>query len=160
MIEIFGTKPFSPEQKEERVTYTDKQREIDVYERSEKSQLINHYIHGEERSFTIIAYPVPSIGEKYEEIFAETVSQQFLRQFGMMILDWRVLRAEISRSPILAGAEPEHYLIYKVRFAMSGNTGDGEHPPRFQPHDFVQIRYSQFHARSIPLFKQLVQPLP
>lgn len=73
MIEIFGTKPFSPEQKEERVTYTDKQREIDVYERSEKSQLINHYIHGEERSFTIIAYPVPSIGEKYEEIFAETV---------------------------------------------------------------------------------------
>ena len=64
MIEIFGTKPFSPEQKEERVTYTDKQREIDVYERSEKSQLINHYIHGEERSFTIIAYPVPSIGEK------------------------------------------------------------------------------------------------
>ena len=51
----------------------DKQREIDVYERSEKSQLINHYIHGEERSFTIIAYPVPSIGEKYEEIFAETV---------------------------------------------------------------------------------------
>ena len=73
VIEIFGTKPFSPEQKEERVTYTDKQREIDVYERSEKSQLINHYIHGEERSFTIIAYPVPSIGEKYEEIFAETV---------------------------------------------------------------------------------------
>ena len=94
------------------------------------------------------------------EIFAETVSQQFLRQFGMMILDWRVLRTEISRSPILAGAEPEHYLIHKVRFAMSGNTGDGEHPPRFQPHDFVQIRYSQFHARSIPLFKQLVQPLP
>ena len=73
VIEIFGTQPFSPEQKEERVTYTDKQREIDVYERSEKSQLINHYIHGEERSFTIIAYPVPSIGEKYEEIFAETV---------------------------------------------------------------------------------------
>lgn len=73
VIEIFGTKPFSPEQKEERVTYTDRQREIDVYERSEKSQLINRYIHGEERSFTIIAYPVPSIGAKYQEIFAETV---------------------------------------------------------------------------------------
>ena len=72
VIEIFGTKPFSPEQKEERVTYTDKQRKIEVYERSEKSQLINHNIHGEERRLTIIAYPVPSIGEKYEEIFAET----------------------------------------------------------------------------------------
>ena len=29
--------------------------------------------HGEERSFTIIAYPVPAIGEKFREIFAETV---------------------------------------------------------------------------------------
>ena len=77
VIEIFGTKPFSPEQKEERVTYTDKQREIDVYERSEKSQLINHYIHGEERSFTIIAYPVPSIGEKYEEIFCGNGAYQY-----------------------------------------------------------------------------------
>ena len=73
VIEIFGTKPFSPQQKEEHVTYTDRQRQIDVYERSEKSQLINRYIHGEERSFTIIAYPVPSIGEQYEDIFAETV---------------------------------------------------------------------------------------
>ena len=40
---------------------------------SEVSQLINKYIHGEERSFTIIAYPVPAIGDRYSEIFAETV---------------------------------------------------------------------------------------
>ena len=33
----------------------------------------SQYIIGEERSFTIIAYPVPEIGEKFEEIFAETV---------------------------------------------------------------------------------------
>ena len=35
--------------------------------------MTNQYIKGEERSFTIIAYPIPSIGEKFEEIFAETV---------------------------------------------------------------------------------------
>ena len=40
---------------------------------SEQHQLIYKYIKGEERSFTIIAYPVPAIGEKFEEIFAETV---------------------------------------------------------------------------------------
>ena len=73
VIEIFGTPPFTPGQKKERVVFTPKQQSLDVYERSEKSQLINHYIHGEERSFTIIAYPVPSIGEQYPEIFAETV---------------------------------------------------------------------------------------
>ncbi|MCI6244099.1 MAG: aminopeptidase [Lachnospiraceae bacterium] len=73
VIDIFGTPPFSPVQKKERVVCSDHQRELEVYERSEKSQLINRYIHGDERSFTIIAYPVPSIGEKYKEIFAETV---------------------------------------------------------------------------------------
>ena len=40
---------------------------------SQFSQMVNKYIHGEERSFTIIAYPVASIGEKFEEIFARTV---------------------------------------------------------------------------------------
>lgn len=35
--------------------------------------ITNQYIKGEERSFTIIAYPVPEIGEKYEEIFDEVI---------------------------------------------------------------------------------------
>ena len=73
VIDIFGTKPFSPEQKDSCVKFTEKQQKLSVYQRSESSQLINKYIRGEERSFTIIAYPVPSIGEQFEEIFAETV---------------------------------------------------------------------------------------
>lgn len=73
VIDIFGTKPFSPEQKDACVKFTEKQQKLSVYQRSESSQLINKYIRGEERSFTIIAYPVPSIGEQFEEIFAETV---------------------------------------------------------------------------------------
>ena len=73
VIENFGSKPFAPEQKPECVRYTDKQQELQVYATSEGSQLINKAIHGEERSFTIISYPVPSIGEQFEEIFAETV---------------------------------------------------------------------------------------
>ena len=40
---------------------------------SRQSQMVNRYIKGEERSFTIIAYPVPEIGEKYEEIFDEII---------------------------------------------------------------------------------------
>ena len=37
------------------------------------SDIVYQYINGEERSFTIIAFPVPEIGEKFEEIFDETV---------------------------------------------------------------------------------------
>ena len=33
----------------------------------------NCYIKGEERSFTIIAFPVPDIGEQYAEIFDDIV---------------------------------------------------------------------------------------
>ena len=73
VIDIFGMEPFAPKQKEQRIRYTDKQQSLSVYFRSQKSQLINQYIHGKERSFTIIAYPVPSIGEKFAEIFEQTV---------------------------------------------------------------------------------------
>lgn len=31
--------------------------------------MTNEYIKGEERSFTIIAFPVPDLGDKFEEIF-------------------------------------------------------------------------------------------
>jgi hypothetical protein len=73
VIEVFGQEPFSPAHKDERVTYSRRQQELVVYERSSRNQLVNRYIHGEERSFTIIAYPVPSIGPDFPEIFAETV---------------------------------------------------------------------------------------
>ena len=73
VIEVFGETPFSPESKTENLKLDDKQQKLLVYYRNEFSQLMNEYIKGEERSFTIIAYPVSEIGEQFEEIFAETV---------------------------------------------------------------------------------------
>lgn len=73
VIEVFGEIPFSPVSKPEAYNYNEKQQQLYVYEMSQSGQITNQYIKGEERSFTIIAYPVPSIGEKFEEIFAETV---------------------------------------------------------------------------------------
>ena len=35
--------------------------------------MTNEYIPGDERGFTIISYPLPSIGEQYEEIFNEVI---------------------------------------------------------------------------------------
>ena len=73
VIEVFGEEPFSPESREANVRLDEKQQQIDIYERGQFGQMLNKAIHGEERSFTIIAYPIPEIGEKFEEIFAETV---------------------------------------------------------------------------------------
>ena len=73
VIEVFGEIPFSPETKEQALRLNEKQQELSVYDMSMSGQLTNQYIIGEERSFTIIAYPVPEIGEQFNEIFAETV---------------------------------------------------------------------------------------
>ena len=72
-IEMFGEEPFVPEVKDEVLTLNEKQQELSVAFDSRQSQLVNTYIPGDERSFTIIAYPVPEIGDKYEEIFDEII---------------------------------------------------------------------------------------
>ncbi|MBR1571241.1 MAG: aminopeptidase [Lachnospiraceae bacterium] len=73
VIEVFGQVPFSPKSKAENIAFTDKQNSLSVYFASEGGQIVNQYIPGEEYSFTIIAYPLPEIGDKFEEIFAKTV---------------------------------------------------------------------------------------
>ena len=73
VLEVFGEEPFSPEKKEASIHYHDRQQELVVYNASMSGQITNEYIKGEERSFTIIAYPIPEIGDQFKEIFAETV---------------------------------------------------------------------------------------
>ncbi len=73
VIEVFGEVPFAPISKEQSAKLSEKQQQLQIYFRSEFNQIMNRYIKGEERSFTIIAYPVPEIGEQFQEIFAETV---------------------------------------------------------------------------------------
>lgn len=73
IIEVFGENPFAPVKKEEALALSEKQQKLSVEYASCAGEIVNEYIKGEERSFTIIAYPIPEIGEKYEEIFEETV---------------------------------------------------------------------------------------
>lgn len=73
VIEVFGQTPFTPQAKSQACQLTEKQQQLMVYMNNETAQLTNQYIIGEERSFTIIAFPVPEIGEQFEEIFRETV---------------------------------------------------------------------------------------
>jgi len=72
-IDMFGEEPFSPEQNEDVILLTKKQEELQLKLQSRQSQITNQYIRGDERSFTIIAYPLPEIGEQYEEIFDEII---------------------------------------------------------------------------------------
>ena len=72
-METFGEEPFTPVSKSEAVKLNDKQKEISLEYDSKSSQIVNSYIPGDERSFTIVAYPVPESGDQYEEIFDEII---------------------------------------------------------------------------------------
>lgn len=72
-IETFGEEPFSPENRSEAYALSEAQQKLQVELDNESGQIVNRYIKGDERSFTIIAYPVPEIGESFPEIFEEIV---------------------------------------------------------------------------------------
>lgn len=73
VIEIFGETPFEPIDKKTAIKLTDKQKKVTVNYQRDASIITNEYIKSDEYSFTIIAFPIPEIGEQFEEIFAETV---------------------------------------------------------------------------------------
>lgn len=74
VIEVFGEKLFTPETKKESPVYSDEQEKLSVTYRREYSLIQNRYIPQDNYSFTIIAYPVPEIGEAFADIFRATVA--------------------------------------------------------------------------------------
>lgn len=73
VMETFGEEPFSYKNKPESVHLSEKQKRLSVELSSQSAELVNRYIKGEERSFTIISWPTPEIGNDFEEIFRETI---------------------------------------------------------------------------------------
>ena len=73
MIEVFGERQFVPVPKDTAYALSPKQQQLSVELSQEAGRLTNRYIPGDERSFTIIAFPIPEIGADFPEIFRETV---------------------------------------------------------------------------------------
>ncbi|MDO4804166.1 MAG: aminopeptidase [Lachnospiraceae bacterium] len=73
VLETFGEEPFTPAACENRIQMTDAQQAKSVRMRNEGIQITQRYIREEERSFTIISFPVPAIGKDFREIFDEVI---------------------------------------------------------------------------------------
>ena len=73
VVETFGEADFNPVMKKEAMHLTPEQNKLWVEYRSKMGQLQREYIPSEERSFTIIAFPVPEIGPVFRELFSETI---------------------------------------------------------------------------------------
>ena len=80
VVEVFGERLFVPVKKKASPGYDASQEKLSVEYKRDFALLQNEYIPGDKRSFTIIAYPVPEIGDQYEDIFKETVRINTLDQ--------------------------------------------------------------------------------
>ena len=73
VIEIFGETPFEPENKKQAYALSEEQQKLKSEYITEYQTMAQEYIKGDERSFTIIAFPIPEFGDDFEQMFKETV---------------------------------------------------------------------------------------
>ncbi len=73
VLETFGEKNFDPVNKPESLSMTEEQSSLWVDYRSQAGEIQRKYILEEERSFTIIAFPMPEIGDCFPELFKEII---------------------------------------------------------------------------------------
>lgn len=73
IVQTFGEPEFLPVNKREAFHLNKRQVKLELDSGRNYSQIACQYIKSDETSYTIIAYPMPSISEQFEEIFAETV---------------------------------------------------------------------------------------
>ncbi len=73
VIEVFGEKPTELAVKQSVIKPDDEMNKLFAEYTVRSVDILNEYVKGEERSFTIIAFPTPAIGKDFEAIFKETV---------------------------------------------------------------------------------------
>jgi len=73
VMEAFGEEAFSPLSKKDVLKPDAETQKLLTSYNVRAVDLINKYVKGEERSFTIIAFPIPAIGENFEKIFDEII---------------------------------------------------------------------------------------
>ncbi len=73
VIESFGEETAEPVAKDDASSYTDAQQKLYTEFATRSGELVNEYIPGDKYSFTIIAFPVPEVHERFEDVFEDTV---------------------------------------------------------------------------------------
>lgn len=79
LVEKFGEEPFSPVPNDKRLTLSKDQLAILNNQRNKSNQISKTYIPEEERSFCIVAFPIPEIGDNFEEIFEDIMKINMLQ---------------------------------------------------------------------------------
>lgn len=93
VIETFGENPFEPATNKGCIKLDDKQRKLNASYDNSYIQMFYEYQKGDETSFTIIAYPLPEIGDSYKDIFHDTMKINNLDSDKFMKIQQNIIDA-------------------------------------------------------------------
>lgn len=119
VVETFGEKDFDPVNKPQAVHMSEAQNELWVEYRSRRRQIQSEYIPEEERSFTIIAFPIPEIRSALVDSSPETYAEFFKEVIRINTLDYRLYRD--IQAKIIDALNRAEYCEIK---GMNGNRTD------------------------------------
>lgn len=111
VVEVFGENPAELKEKPQAIHLSESQQKLTVEYMAAVGEIQNRYIKGEERSFTIIAFPVPEIGSDYAEIFDQVVK--------INTLDYKLYQR--MQQKIIDTLDQGSYVLVK---GMKGNRTD------------------------------------
>ncbi len=114
VIEVFGENPFSPEPKEKAVHLTPVQKKMMSEYKIQASLIQNEYIIGKERSFTIISFPIPEIGENFKTIFDEVVRINTLNYKLYQTIQQKIIDALDDAEYVLVKGMGDNHTDMKV----------------------------------------------
>ena len=114
VIEVFGETPFSPVPKENAVHLSPSQKKMVSEYKIQASLIQNEYIIGKERSFTIISFPIPEIGDNFKTIFDEIVRINTLDYKLYQTIQQRIVDALDEAEYVLVKGMGDNHTDMKV----------------------------------------------
>lgn len=129
VVEVFGEAPQDLQEKEEAVHLSKEQQKLSVSYAAEAGEIQNHYIREEERSFTIIAFPTPDIGEDYPEIFDEIIRINTLDYMKYRDIQQKLIDALDLGQYVLVKGKGDNRTDMKV---MLHHLSDAAHQTNFE----------------------------
>ncbi len=93
IMEVFGEVPFAPESKESCIKYDEGMKALKNRYNNRYQQLFSRYLPRSKYSFTLISYPVPEIGDRFREIFDDTIKVNTLDESLYMDIQQKIIEA-------------------------------------------------------------------
>ncbi len=128
-VELFGETPFNPESKATALKLSDEQQLLAREQGARNGQLYYQYYKRDEASFTIIAFPSPEIGDKFQAIFADTLKINLLDSNRYAIIQQNIIDVLDTAEYVHVKGKPGNDTDIKVR--MHPIT-DPEHQTNFE----------------------------